>query len=153
MTDKIANPDFEDGGSAGWTNKSMAAQTNDIFSIKHGKTFMEAWTGRGGHIYDVTLSQIITIPNGSYRLTALAQNIQEDTPTQSLEGCYLFADDYKANVGVRDEYTLDFNVTEGQHRFNDQKRQGKLGSRRPLPPHLPRMRCQHPSRRPHTASG
>ena len=80
-TSRIQNPSFEQG-TDGWEHKQMSAQSNNVFSIKAGNTYMEKWTGRGGAVGDALLSQEIrNLPAGKYVLTAAAQNIQEDTPT------------------------------------------------------------------------
>ena len=114
MTSAITNPSFEINGIAGWTSKGMVAQTNSSFSIKQGNTYVEAWTTKGKKIGDVSISQTITVPNGKYVLTAAAQNIQENTPTTVYGGAYLFGSDYKTNVGIRKEYSLEFVVIDGQ---------------------------------------
>ena len=85
-TSLITNPSFEKG-TDGWEHQGMSAQTNSVFSIKSGSTYMERWTGRGGAVGSGKLSQVVfNLPPGNYELTAAAQNIQEDTPTAAQTG-------------------------------------------------------------------
>ncbi len=114
MTDNIANPNFEDGGSDGWTNEGMSAQGNTAFSKKSGSTYMEAWTGAGGSIGNRTLSQQVDLPNGKYVLTAAAQCIQQGSGDKASKGAYLFADEYEKEVGKSASYSLEFVVIENQ---------------------------------------
>ena len=112
-TTYIKNPSFEQG-TEGWVHKNMGAQTNSVFSIKDGNTYMEKWTGRGSAVGDGLLSQeIFNLPPGNYELTAAAQNIQEDTPTAAQSGAWIFAGDKKTTVSVRDTYTVSFNIISG----------------------------------------
>ena len=50
---------------------------------------------------------------GNYELTAAAQNIQEDTPTDAQTGAWIFVDDKKTTVTVRNTYTVAFNFISG----------------------------------------
>lgn len=114
MTKLINNPSFE-AGTAGWTISNMGTQTNSDFRGKVGGTYLEKWTDRGNHIDDGYAKQTITgIPNGRYKVTAAAQNIQQDRPTQSLTGCYLIGNESKTEVGVQGNYSLEFVSVTGQ---------------------------------------
>lgn len=113
-TSKIVNPSFENDWT-GWTHKSMGLQGNDVFNIKAGKTYAEKWTGRGGQVGSGSVSQEISnLPPGNYELTAAAQNIQEDTPTNAQTGAYIFAGSNKTKVTVRDTYKVAFNYVSGK---------------------------------------
>ncbi|MCF0197790.1 MAG: hypothetical protein HUK02_00505 [Bacteroidaceae bacterium] len=114
MTSLIANPSFEVKGTEGWTVDGMNVQSNDFFNIKSGTTYMEKWTGREYMVGDCTLSQQVSLPNGRYRITAAAQNIQENTPTKQQTGAFLFLDEQRTEVGVRGTYTLEAVVVENQ---------------------------------------
>ncbi|MBP5338505.1 MAG: hypothetical protein J6Z14_04260 [Prevotella sp.] len=122
-TSLITNPSFEKG-TDGWEHQGMSAQTNSVFSIKSGNTYMERWTGRGGAVGSGKLSQVLyNLPAGNYELTAAAQNIQEDTPTASQTGAWIFAENSKlfslpsslnkTTVTVRDTYKVAFNFVSG----------------------------------------
>ena len=122
-TSYITNPSFEQG-TDGWEHTGMSAQGNSVFSIKDGSTYMERWTGRGGAVGSGKLSQeLFNLPPGNYKLTAAAQNIQEDTPTTSQTGAWIFAETSqlstlnsqlkKTTVTVRDTYEVAFNFVSG----------------------------------------
>ena len=109
MTNRITNPSFETGDLTGWTNTGMGVQGNNVFSIKQGTWYVERWTGRGSAVGDARLSQkLMNMPAGRYRLTAAAQNIQEDTPTRAQTGAWIFAGTNTKAVTVRGTYTLEF---------------------------------------------
>ena len=77
----ITNQSFENQWT-GWTHKNMSLQTNSVFTLKVGNTYVEKWTGRGGSVGDAYLSQVVTgLPPGQYKMRVAAQNIQEDSPT------------------------------------------------------------------------
>lgn len=100
---------FETGDLTGWTSSGMGIQSNSIFSIKDGSIYVEKWTGRGYAVGDARLSQKLTnMPAGRYRLTAAAQNIQEDTPQKAQSGAWIFAGSHAEPVTVRNTYTLEF---------------------------------------------
>ena len=81
FTSCITNPSFE-SGMTGWTYRGLQTQTNSVFDIKAGEVYLEKWTGRGGAVGSASLSQTVTgLTPGRYELSAVAQNIQEDTPT------------------------------------------------------------------------
>ena len=112
-TSKIVNPSFEQG-KTGWTCKNMGEQSNNVFTLKAGNTYMEKWTGRGGSVGSGSVTQEIgNLPPGNYELTAAAQNIQEDTPTAAKTGACIFAGSQKATVTVRDTYTVGFTYVSG----------------------------------------
>ena len=113
MTSSIDNPSFENGFT-GWEHKSMGTQTNSVFSIKHGNTYVEKWTGRGGAVGSGQVSQQLTqLPPGNYELTAAAQNIQEDTPNTAQRGAWIFAGDAETTVTTRSTYAVQFAVVNG----------------------------------------
>ncbi len=114
-TSYIQNPSFEKGNTDGWSGSGMNVQGNDVFKKKSGAYYAEIWTGRGGKVANASLRQTITnLPMGTYRLTASAQNIQEDTPQQEQTGVYLYADDSKAAVNVENDYSVEFTTVNGE---------------------------------------
>lgn len=50
---------------------------------------------------------------GKYKLTAAAQNIQEDDATAVQSGAYIFAGDAKTTVTVRNTYSVEFTYVSG----------------------------------------
>lgn len=123
LTSLITNPSFEQG-TDGWNHQGMNAQSNNVFSIKEGNTYMERWTGRGGAVGNGKLSQVLSnlIP-GNYELVVAAQNIQEDTPQKAQTGVWIFTESSslftlssslnKTAVTVRDTYKVAFNFVTG----------------------------------------
>lgn len=113
FTSSITNPSFEKGMN-GWTYKSLGIQTNSVFTLKDGQNYIEKWTGRGGAVGSASVSQQLRgLPPGNYELSVAAQNIQEDTPKAAQTGAWLFADDNKTKVTVRDNYTVSFDYISG----------------------------------------
>ena len=122
-TSLITNPSFEQG-TDGWEHQGMGAQSNNVFSIKDGNTYMERWTGRGGSVGNGKLTQkLYNLPPGNYELTAAAQNIQEDSPNKAQTGAWIFTQNSKlstlnsplnkTSVTVRDTYKVAFNFVSG----------------------------------------
>ena len=109
----LKNPSFENQFTD-WENSGMQSQTNTSFQLKEGNTYVERWTGQGGQVADCHVSQTLTtLKNGVYKLTAAAQNIQQNSPaTQS--GAYVFAGNAQVAVGAANDYSLEFTVIEGQ---------------------------------------
>lgn len=109
----LKNPSFENQFTD-WENSGMQSQTNTSFQLKEGNTYVERWTGQGGQVADCHVSQTLTtLKNGVYKLTAAAQNIQQNSPaTQS--GAYVFAGNAQVAVGAAYDYSLEFTVIEGQ---------------------------------------
>lgn len=119
ITSKITNPSFENGFT-GWTNAGLATQTNVYFPKKEGSTYAEKWTDRGKRVGDASVKQTLTeLPDGKYRLTASAGNIQQKAG-QSAEnsgdpqtGVTLYAGAYSTAVSDVNDYTVDFTVVGG----------------------------------------
>ena len=115
MTDAIVNPSFENNGTKGWTAVNMGAQGNDSFSRKAGSTYVECWTWRGNAVGDGSVRQVVKdLPAGNYRLTAVAQNIQEDSPTARKAGAWIYANEQKAAVYKADKYQVNFTCISGE---------------------------------------
>ena len=109
----IKNGSFENGFT-NWENQGMKTQTNTVFNIKAGTTYAEKWTDKGGNVGDARLSQVVrNVPAGVYTLTVAAQNIQEDAPTASQTGAWIFADSERTKVDVRGQYTVRFVCVKG----------------------------------------
>ena len=109
MTSCIVNPSFEMGDFTGWTVTGMALQNNSIFGIKNGTYFAERWTGRGAAVGNALMTQTVkNLPLGRYRLKAVAQNIQENTPNTAQSGACIFAGSHDQTVTTTQDYTLEF---------------------------------------------
>ena len=113
MTEFLVNPSFESGND-GWKFEGMGTQGNSDFR-KVGSTYAEKWCDRGRGVDDAKLWQTLqNLPNGRYKLTAVAQNIQQDSPSTKQRGCYIFADNNQTEVNVYGTYQLEFVCISGE---------------------------------------
>ncbi|WP_342088091.1 LamG-like jellyroll fold domain-containing protein [Dyadobacter sp. OTU695] len=112
MTDQIVNPSFE-SSFEGWTNNGMATQGNDgLDPYRQGNTYIEKWVS-SPPLPDVSVSQTIAnLPNGTYTLTAGAQNISQD-PFGPQPGAFIFGNNAQTEVQAKGEYSVDFLVVDG----------------------------------------
>lgn len=112
MTGQIVNPSFE-SSFEGWTNNGMATQGNDgLDPYRQGNTYIEKWVSLPP-LPDVSVSQTVTnLPNGTYTLTAGAQNISQD-PFGPQPGGFIFGNNAQTEVQAKGEYSLDFLVVDG----------------------------------------
>ena len=112
-TDLIVNPSFEEG-TEGWAYNYMSLQSNESFTLKAGTNYMERWVSNGNYVGVGSVSQTLTnLPSGVYRLTAAAQNIQQNQLTANQTGAWLFAGDERTAVTVTDTYSVVFNHVSG----------------------------------------
>lgn len=97
MTGQIVNPSFE-SSFEGWTNNGMATQGNDgLDPYRQGNTYIEKWVSLPP-LPDVSVSQTVTnLPNGTYTLTAGAQNISQD-PFGPQPGGFIFGNNAQTEV-------------------------------------------------------
>ena len=108
MTSLIVNPSFEKK-LEGWAVASFVTQTNSSFKQKKGATYVEKWTSKGGKVGDASVVQKIEgLDLGIYKLVVGAQNIQENSPSASQSGAWIFANNTKAAVDKTAEYSLVF---------------------------------------------
>lgn len=78
VTNLVANPSFEENGTAGWENIGFVTQTNNNFTGKKGNVYVEKWVNIGSKVPDVSIMQTLKgIPDGVYRMTAATSNIQQ----------------------------------------------------------------------------
>ena len=113
MTELIVNPSFESGND-GWKFENMGTQGNNDFR-KVGSTYAEKWCERGRGADDASVRQTLSdLPNGRYRVTVVAQNIQQDSPNASQRGCYVFADNTQTEIGVYGKYQVEFVCISGE---------------------------------------
>ena len=113
-TEYLVNPSFEDG-TKGWTIDGLVSQTNSSFTKKNGSTYMEKWVGQGNKVGNASITQTVTdLPNGIYKLTVAAQNLNQSSTSQKCEGARIFADDEETTVYTQNDYSVTFtNLTNG----------------------------------------
>ena len=110
----ITNPSFEDGTN-GWTVSKMQLQTNDgMSSYKAGNTYIERWIAAPGLLGHASVKQTVTgLSNGVYRLTVAAMNLSQNNENAAQVGAWIVANGLRTAVTTRNNYTLDFFVTDG----------------------------------------
>ena len=108
MTNYILNPSFE-SGTTDWTVSNMKVQSNNSFTKKQGTNYLERWVDKGGAAGTCSVTQKIqALPAGQYRLTAAAQNIQQDSPTTAQTGATITAGSSSTTVTVVNDYNVEF---------------------------------------------
>ncbi len=108
MTNYILNPSFE-SGTTDWTVSNMKVQSNNSFTKKQGTNYLERWVDKGGAAGTCSVTQKIqALPAGQYRLTAAAQNIQQDNPTTAQTGATITAGSAATTVTVVNDYNVEF---------------------------------------------
>ena len=108
----ITNPDFEDG-TKGWAIGDMVTQTNNSFTKKHGGTYLEKWTASGSVGWGLA-TQMLTIPNGKYKLVVAAQNYTQSSTSKKNTGACIYAGDQQTIVYTPNDYTVSFTSIAGQ---------------------------------------
>lgn len=107
VTEWIQNNSFENNAD-NWTLKDMYLQSNTAFDLKDGNTYIEKWTGAGGHIGNGSATQVLKgLKTGLYILKAAAQNVQENS-TAPNSGAWLIANNTSVDVVDKNEYSLTF---------------------------------------------
>lgn len=116
-THYIQNPSFETNGTENWSVSNMATQTNSVFNIKNGTTYMETWVNIGSKLNHANLSQIIRkLPRGNYKLKANALHIQQNSNGSTTNkgtaqtGAYIYAGNARTAVTAKKTYELNFSV-------------------------------------------
>lgn len=105
----MKNPSFENSVADWVVEGSFASQSNTSFGLKVGSYYCEIW----GSIPDSDIRQTVEgLPNGNYRLTAVAQNIQESNPNATQTGAYLYGNDVRTEVNKSGTYSVDFVVVD-----------------------------------------
>jgi len=108
MTNYILNPSFE-SGTTDWTVSNMKVQSNNSFTKKRGTNYLERWVDKGNAAGTCSVTQKIqALPAGQYRLTAAAQNIQQDSPTTAQTGATITAGSAATTVTVVNDYNVEF---------------------------------------------
>ncbi len=118
----MQNPDFA-ARYAGWLNEGTTKgavggfthQTNQSFEGQNGDIYMEKWVGTGSKVSNCTISQVLQgVPTGTYMLSVVAQNIQQNSSDAVQTGAYVFADDEQTEVSLYGEYSVTFSVVNGK---------------------------------------
>lgn len=108
VTSLIVNPSFENG-LKGWKTSNLQTQTNSVFTMKAGGTYVEKWVSKGSQVGDARASQVLkALPLGKYRLTAGVQNLNENATTQKCSGAYLYAGSQRTLVQTPADYSVEF---------------------------------------------
>ena len=107
FTRAIVNPSFELGDRTGWEENygGNTSGTNN-FGKKTGAIFLERWTdgNNGGKLSDGYIQQTVAgLPNGTYKLTAEMQNLEQGNGSANGKGYYLVANSDSTEVAVAGE--------------------------------------------------
>lgn len=113
VSELIQNNSFEKSGDL-WTVKDMAFQSNTAFSLKHGNTYVEKWTGAGGKVGNGSVLQLVQgLQPGVYILKAAAQNIQEGS-SAAQKNAWIVANNTRTEVVGKNDYSLVFTNIESE---------------------------------------
>lgn len=113
MTEKVMNPGFEDG-KENWQWSEMKPQTNKAFGSTQGNYFAEKWTWGGGVGNGYVRQVVKDLPNGRYRLTALATNQRQDNVGAAQTGAYIVGEDQMTPVSAEKQYSVEFISISGE---------------------------------------
>ena len=110
----ITNNSFENGTN-GWTIERMQVQSNDgLSTYKAGSNYLERWIAAPGLVGYASVKQTLTgLSNGVYRLTAAAMNLSQNNENAAQVGAWIVGNGLRTLVTTRNNYTLDFFVTDG----------------------------------------
>ncbi len=118
----MQNPDFA-ARYAGWLNEGTTKgavggfthQTNGSFEGQSGDIYMEKYVSSGSKVSNCNISQVLqNVPTGTYRLTVVAQNIQQSNTSATQTGAYVFAGDEQTEVSEYADYSVTFSVIDGK---------------------------------------
>ena len=113
-TEYITNPSFENSTN-GWTNVNLQSQGNTSFTKKAGAYYMEKWVSQGNKVGDASIKQTLkNLPNGIYKLTVGAQNLNQSSTSQKCTGAYIFVDDQQEPVYTPNDYSVKFSSIAGE---------------------------------------
>lgn len=114
ILDLIKNYSFEESLNAGWVNNGLAQQFNSSFSLKDEGIYAEKWVSGdngSGHITgSIGVSQTITLNKGSYKLTAVGQNVQQQNQPADPTGIWIYAGENQTAVKNAAQYEVLFDV-------------------------------------------
>ena len=107
FTRAIVNPSFEAGSIEGWTESYGGNSANNgNFGAAAGSYFVERWQDKAANsgLSDGSIMQTITgLPNGTYKLTAPMQNLEQYNSDAAGKGYFLVANGDSTEVAVSGE--------------------------------------------------
>ena len=115
VTSYIVNPDFENGTN-GWVNISLTHASNGNFSLHKGGFFLEKWVSSGA-VGNASVSQVVkNLPNGQYKLTAAAQNLNQQAGhgNDKNAGAVIYAGSQEEPVYTANDYSVKFTSISGE---------------------------------------
>ncbi len=106
-TDRIQNPDFEDG-LMGWINNGMQIQNNNEANAnKTGAYYCEKWTPAPNSLPNASVQQTVTgLKDGTYRITAMCHAENQADAAMVITGTYLYAGENMVEVGASSDYAV-----------------------------------------------
>lgn len=113
-TSLIRNASFE-SGLTGWTASGLQSQSNADFAKKSGTYYVEKWVSKGNYAGNASVRQTLTgLPFGTYRLTAAAQNLNQNSTSARCSGAAIFAGSEQTAVYTPDDYSVTFTTVTGE---------------------------------------
>lgn len=112
-TEYITNNSFENS-TKGWTVDGLVSQSNTSFTKKNGTYYIEKWVGQGNKVGSASVSQTIELPNGIYRLTVAAQNLNQSAVSQQCTGAKIYAGTAETPVYTPADYSVKFTSLTGK---------------------------------------
>ena len=109
----IVNPSFEDG-TKGWEVEELVSQSNTSFTKKKGAYYIEKWVSSGSVGNGSVRQTIKDLPNGIYKLTVGAQNLNQNATSAKNTGAYIFAGDMREPVYTPADYSVKFTSISGE---------------------------------------
>lgn len=105
----VKNPSFEKQ-TENWTVTNLSPQSNSSFKKKQGTYYLEKWTGSGAVGNGSAVQTLTGLPAGKYKLTAAAQNIQQDSSNTAQTGASIYAGatSNATTVTVINDYSVEF---------------------------------------------
>lgn len=105
--DYILNNSFENGTTS-WTCDGLSSQSNTAFTKKDGSKYMEKWVSQGNKVGSASISQTISLPNGVYKLTVAAQNLNQSATSSKCTGARIYAGSSETTVYTPADYSVEF---------------------------------------------
>lgn len=103
----ILNNSFEDGTTS-WTCDGLSSQSNTSFTKKDGSKYLEKWVSQGNSVGSASVSQTVTLPNGVYKLTVAAQNLNQSATSRKCTGARIYAGSKEIAVYTPADYSVEF---------------------------------------------
>lgn len=99
VTYLIKNPGFEYRNVTGWDRGDVKFQYqgSDALPSKSGIGFAERWQA-ALNLSDSKFTQVVAVPAGLYRLSAIGQNVEQPNGSAQGTGMYFFCGDQKVEV-------------------------------------------------------